>query len=229
MIPFPQLVLEAYRLQLLRGLEAIAWSAGFAAVAGVDEAGRGALAGPVVAGAVIPGSSCVLPGVDDSKALDAATRSLLAGHIRRTVVAWAVAAVEPATIDRINILEASRLAMHLALARLTPSPDLVIADAMALPDAGCRCLSVIRGDQISYAVSCASILAKVERDLVMAELDRAYPAYGFAGHKGYAAPEHLRALAEYGPSPVHRLTFRRVLPRRDDAPAAGAEPAGVVG
>jgi ribonuclease HII len=125
-----------------------------------------------------------------------------------------VASVPAKVIDRINILEASRLAMRQALARLTPPPDCAVVDAVALPGLGFPCLPVVRGDVISYAVACASIIAKVERDRLMVELGRRYPHYGFATHKGYGVPEHLQALAARGPCPEHRLTFQPVLPRR---------------
>lgn len=216
MATLAQVIAEACRLRLMRGLEEILAGAGYARVAGVDEAGRGALAGPVVAAAVIPDPSRVVPAVDDSKCLSPAERERLAGAVRHGALAYAVAAVSPATIDRVNILEASRLAMHRALAALRPRPDCVVVDAVALAGLGVPCLPVVRGDQISYAVACASILAKVERDRLMVELDRQLPQYGFAGHKGYGAPEHLQALREYGPSPVHRLTFRPVVPRVAD-------------
>lgn len=211
-----QLIAEACRLRLMRGLEECLESGGFSCVAGVDEAGRGSLAGPVVAAAVIPDSRCLVPGVDDSKQLTAPEREHAAVWIRRTARAWAVAAVPADTIDRINILEAAREAMRRALLALSPRPEVAVIDAVFLPGLPFPCLPVVRGDQISYAVACGSILAKVERDRLMSDLEAEYPQYGFAAHKGYAAPEHLRALAEYGPSPVHRLTFQRVVPRHGE-------------
>lgn len=216
--------LEAYRSNLMRGLERLLWTSGFERVAGVDEAGRGALAGPVVAAAVIPDPSLLIPGVDDSKALDAVSRERLAELIRRTSLASAVVAVSPQAIDGTDILRATRVAMTAAVGTLVPYPDVAVVDAVWLRGLSCRCLAVIRGDQISYAVACASIIAKVERDRMMIELDREYPAYGFAAHKGYAAPEHLRALVGFGPCREHRLTFRRVLPRRDDPAVAAGGP-----
>ncbi len=215
---------EAYRLRLLRGLEELLAQYGFCRVAGVDEAGRGSLAGPVVASAVVVDLRCAIPGVDDSKCLTAPERERLARTIRATAVAAATAEVEADVIDRINILEASRRAMALALSRLDPPPDCAVVDAVALPGLGFPCLPVVRGDTISYAVACASILAKVARDRRMVELDGCYPQYGFAVHKGYGVPEHLEALAVYGPCPVHRLTYRPVVPRATPDPprAAGA-------
>ena len=209
------LACEGWRLRLLTGVEESLRWVGYRRIAGVDEVGRGCLAGPVVAGAVIPDLERPLPGVDDSKRLTPARRRRLAEAIRETAVAWAVVPVAAAVIDRINILEATRSAMTQALARLTPAPDCVLVDAVALPGLGTPALPLVRADGLAYAVACASILAKVERDDLMAGLDTSYPQYGFAGHKGYGAPEHIEALAAYGPTPEHRLTFRSVLPRRE--------------
>lgn len=208
-----QLFVEAYRLRLLRGLEEGLAMSGYVRVAGVDEAGRGCLAGPVTAAAVIVDPRCSLPGVDDSKCLTAAERERLAALLERSAIASAVAFVEPDVIDRINILQATRRAMRQALAALQPGPDCAVIDAVRLDGFGFPCLPVVRGDAVSYAVACASILAKVARDRRMVELHELYPHYGFALHKGYSVPGHLAALREYGPSPVHRLTYRPVVPR----------------
>ncbi len=208
---------EACRLRLMTAVEERLRLAGYCRVAGVDEAGRGCLAGPVVAAAVVPHPDRLLPGVDDSKRLPADRRRALARAIRRTALAWAVVPAAAAVIDRINVLEATRRAMAEAVRRLAPAADCVLVDAVELP-AGCPpALPLVRADGLSYAVACASILAKVERDLLMTELDRRYPQYGFAGHKGYGAPRHLAALAEFGPTPEHRLTFRSVLPRTGES------------
>jgi ribonuclease HII len=212
---------EAYRLRLLRTLEEQLAHCGFVRVAGSDEAGRGALAGPVVAAAVILGGGCLLPGVDDSKCLPPPDRERLARAIRERCLGLAVASASAGVIDRINILEASRLAMRRALAGLSPPPDCAVIDAVPVPGLGFPCLPVVRGDIISYAVACASIIAKVERDRLMVELDRRYPCYGFAAHKGYGVPEHLQALATFGPCPEHRLSFQPTLPRRPRRGAAG--------
>lgn len=208
-----ELFLEAYRLRLLRGLEEGLSRCGYGLIAGVDEVGRGSLAGPVVAAAVIVDTRCLIPGVDDSKCLTAAERERAAAAIRSTAVAAVVAEVSPEVIDRINILEASRQAMRDALSRLRPVPDCAVVDAVSLSGFCFPCFPVVRGDCFSYAVACASIVAKVARDRMMVDLDRTYPQYGFAAHKGYSVPEHLEALSIYGPSPVHRLTFKPVLPR----------------
>lgn len=207
------LLAEAYRLRLLRGVEAEFYPLGFSHFAGVDEVGRGCLAGPVVAAAVVVDPRITVPGVDDSKRLSPTARRDLAGWIREGCVAWSVAAVSPAVIDRINILQASKRAMVQALTDLSVTPDLALVDAVSLEGLEFPCLPLVRGDSFSYAIACASILAKVERDRMMEKLDTNYPYYGFARHKGYAAPEHLEALRDFGPCPSHRLTFRSVLPR----------------
>ncbi len=217
MANFGDLCGELFRLGLLSRLEVTLANAGFAAVAGVDEAGRGGLAGPVVAAAVIPDPERPLPGVDDSKKLAPEVRVRLAGRIRAEARAWAVAVCGPATIDATDVLAATRLAARRALTELEPGPDAVVTDALPFSDLGVPCLPVVKGDAWCYAVACASILAKVERDRILVELDREWPHYGFARHKGYAAPEHLAALERFGPSPVHRLTFARVVPRREAA------------
>ena len=210
-----ELFVEAYRLHLLRGLEERLARCGYGLIAGVDEVGRGSLAGPVVAAAVVLDGRCLVPGVDDSKCLTPPERERAAEAIRSHAVACAVAAIPPDVIDRVNILEATRLAMHEALSRLRPAPDCAVVDAVRLSGLGFPCIPLVRGDCFSYAVACASILAKVERDRTMVELDREYPQYGFAAHKGYGVAEHLEALSAYGPSPIHRLTYKPVLPREE--------------
>lgn len=208
---------ELYRLRLLTGVDELLAAGGFERLAGVDEAGRGCLAGPVVAAAVLTDPARPpVPGVDDSKALTPELRAELAAHIRATAVAWAVADAPAETIDRINILEATRLAMMRALVGLAPQPDCAVVDAVPLRGLGFPCLGLVKGDALSYAVACASILAKVERDRLMRDLDKVYPHYGFAQHKGYAAPEHLEALRAYGPCAEHRLSFHAVVPREGD-------------
>ena len=201
----------------MQGLEDILRTAGYGHIAGVDEAGRGSLAGPVVAAAVLVEPGPIVPGVDDSKHLSAPQREYLAQLIRRAHPVSAVVAVSPQDIDRMNILQATRQAMARAVARLDRTPEIALIDAVRvdLSAAGrsIPCLPVIRGDQISYAIACASILAKVQRDRMMVDLDRLYPHYGFAANKGYGAARHRQALADHGPCVAHRLTFRSVLPR----------------
>ena len=217
-----ELCCELYRLDLMLGLEERLRQLGFRASAGVDEAGRGCLAGPVVAAAVIPGAGPPIAGIDDSKKLTAESRFRLAAEIRRRSRAVAVVAVPAEVIDRVNILEATRLAMRTALAGLDPRPDCVVSDAMPLPGLIVPCIPAVKADAWSYAVACASIVAKAARDEQMVALDRDLPWYGFAEHKGYGAPGHLRALHRFGPSPEHRLTFRSVVPRRSDSPGTRA-------
>ncbi len=216
-----QLLAETYRLRLLRGLENLLHGFGYGRLAGIDEAGRGSLAGPVVAAAVVVEPDRVVPGVDDSKRLSADERRRLAAVIRQSHPRSAVASIPAAEIDRINILEATRRAMCAALAALDPPPELVLVDAVRLPPQGIPILPLIRGDQLCYAIACASILAKVARDTLMIELDRRYPHYGFAANKGYGAAQHRQALLSFGPSEVHRLTFRSVLPRTSARSAEG--------
>ena len=217
-VAFHRVCAEAYRSKLMRGMEQLLAQSGYPLVAGVDEAGRGCLAGPVVAAAVlVDPTSGPLPGVDDSKQLNADTRRRLAELIPSAVVASASVSISPAIIDRINILEATRLAMLRALQSLDIQPDLALVDAVPLRGLAYPCLALPRADAMSYAVACASILAKERRDKHMAELDRRYPEYGFASNKGYGAKRHREVLAEIGPSPVHRLTFRSVLPQAGDA------------
>lgn len=184
-------------------------------IAGVDEVGRGALAGPVVAAAVILDLARVPVGVDDSKKLSRATREKLAQEIRACAVACAVARVEADEIDRINILAATREAMRRAISALKPGPDHLLIDAVPLREFALPQQAIIRGDSISASIAAASIIAKVARDEWMREYDREFPAYGFARHVGYATAQHISSLREHGPSPIHRLTFRKVLPEAE--------------
>ena len=204
---------EVYRVSLLRRLEERLMGCGFPYVAGVDEAGRGCLAGPVVAAAVITDPNRWVPGVDDSKKIPGKRRKSLARQIKSSAFAYAVAMVSADTIDRINILEATRLAMNRALDSLTLTPDCAMVDAVVLRQRKYPCFGIVRGDALSYSVSCASILAKEARDRMMIGFDQEYPHYGFANHKGYGAKRHRSALAKYGPCPIHRLTFKSVVPR----------------
>ena len=207
-----RLIAEAYRLHLMCGLEKMLRFEGMSRVAGVDEAGRGSLAGPVVAAAVIPDPERLVPGVDDSKRLSPGLREELAEWVKEVSLSWAVASASAGAIDRVNVLEATRFAMENCVASLSPRPDCVLVDAVPL-STGIPTLPVFRGESLSYSIACASILAKVERDRRMGDLDREYPMYGFSANKGYGARKHLEALDRYGPSPIHRLTFRSVVPR----------------
>jgi ribonuclease HII len=185
---------------------------GFRAVAGVDEVGRGALFGSVFAAAVILSPDRPIRGLNDSKQLEPDRRVVLAQRIRERAVAWSVAAVDAATIDRINIYQASRLAMKLAIRKLEPAPDFLLVDALYL-DVPVAQRALIQGDARCHAIAAASILAKVERDACMCEWDAVFPAYGLARHKGYSTPEHSDALASHGLTPLHRLSFAPVRAR----------------
>jgi ribonuclease HII len=191
-------------------LECLARDAGHWPVAGVDEAGRGPLAGPVVAAAVILPPGFALPELADSKVLDAATRERLFVEIECAALARAVVAVEPARIDRINILRATYEAMATALAQLREPPRLALVDGLPAHGLPCPHLAVINGDACCAAIAAASILAKVTRDRLMAELDACFPGYGFARHKGYPTPEHLEALHRLGPCSIHRRSYAPV-------------------
>jgi ribonuclease HII len=205
----------AVKLRLLKTLrctlryEKNAWASGAVMVAGVDEVGRGSLFGPVVAAAVILDRDYRIRGLRDSKLLLAERRELLAPRIREHAVAWAVAAVDAARIDQINIYHASRLAMREAVMRLQPAADHLLIDAMRL-DCELPQKAIIHGDALSASIAAASILAKVERDRMMCEWDAVFPEYGLASHKGYSTPQHLAALSEYGPTPLHRQSFAPV-------------------
>lgn len=182
---------------------------GFARIAGVDEVGRGALFGPVVAAAVILNPARRIPGLDDSKKLTAARRRLLSEKILERAVAWAVAEVLPERIDAWNIYQASRQAMERALKDLKPPADFVLSDAMRL-ELPVPCRAVIHGDARSVSIAAASILAKVYRDRLLEDWDREFPGYGLARHKGYATREHLARLRQQGPTPLHRRSFAPV-------------------
>ncbi|OFV89303.1 MAG: ribonuclease HII [Acidobacteria bacterium RIFCSPHIGHO2_12_FULL_67_30] len=182
---------------------------GFLRIAGVDEVGRGALFGPVVAAAVILNPARRIPGLDDSKKLTAARRRLLSEKILERAVAWAVAEVLPERIDAWNIYQASRQAMERALKDLKPPADFILSDAMRL-ELPIPCRAVIHGDARSVSIAAASILAKVYRDRLLEDWDREFPGYGLARHKGYATREHLARLRQQGPTPLHRRSFAPV-------------------
>jgi ribonuclease HII len=178
--------------------------------AGVDEAGRGPLAGPVIAAAVILDPTAPIAGLRDSKRLSPARRVALAALIRSRALAWSLGIAGPEEIDRINILEATHAAMRRAVAGLDPAPELVLVDGNRLPGLPVAGRAVVGGDDSVAAISAASILAKVERDGRMVALAQQYPGYGFDRHKGYPTAAHRRALSELGPSPAHRRSFAPV-------------------
>jgi len=182
---------------------------GWTRIAGIDEAGRGALFGPVVAAAVILNPKRRTVGLDDSKKLAAERRTELAARIMEHALAWAVAEVDAQRIDAWNIYQASRQAMTAALQQLTTMPDYLLIDAMQL-DVLIEQKSLIKGDARSISIAAASILAKTHRDTCIEEWDAVYPQYGLARHKGYATPDHLEALRKHGPSPLHRYSFAPV-------------------
>ena len=179
-------------------------------IAGVDEAGRGPLAGPVVAAAVILDPTVAIAGLGDSKRLSAQRRAELDLQIRERAVSYAVARVDVDVIDTINILQATMQAMREAVGQLDPAPEEVLVDGNRCPALPCPVRAVVRGDSSVAAISAASILAKVARDREMIEMDRRYPEYGFARHKGYGTRAHRDALLRFGPSPIHRLSFAPV-------------------
>ncbi len=201
---------------LERGLR----SRGFFAVAGADEVGRGSLFGAVVAAAVILSPDRPVRGLDDSKKVEPERRRVLAQRIRERAVAWSVASIDAAEIDRINIYHASLLAMKMAVEQLAPAADFLLVDAfplkLPLPQ-----YPIVQGDERCHAIAAASIVAKVHRDESMREWDQVYPQYGLTRHKGYQTPEHMRALREHGPCPLHRVSFApvRVAARRWSARA----------
>jgi ribonuclease HII len=196
------------RTSATRALENAMRRLGFAHVAGADEVGRGCLAGPVVAAAVILHPCRHIAGLADSKLVPAAERERLFEAIVRDAVAWAVAAADPPEIDRINIHQASLSAMRRALLALAPLPDLVLVDAFHVPDLPMAQRGVAHGDRRCAAIAAASIVAKVTRDRQMRDLHRQDPRYGFDRHKGYATSDHLDAVARYGYSDLHRRSFR---------------------
>jgi ribonuclease HII len=202
------------RLKCTQKFEKLAWTTGAKLVAGVDEVGRGSLFGPVVAGAVILPSNYRIKGLRDSKLLDARTRERLAARIKEHAIAWAVAAVDVARIDQLNIYWASLLAMREAITQLSPAPDHLLLDAVRLDwpsaDEPCPQTKIIHGDALSISIAAASIVAKVERDAMIRRWDPVYPQYDLASNKGYRSPRHIAALKEDGPTPLHRLSFAPV-------------------
>jgi len=191
-------------------LERAARRCGFLRIAGCDEVGRGPMFGPVVAAAVILAPKCRIDGLDDSKKVPEKKRNELDIQIRQQAVAWAIAAIDVETIDRINIRNASLLAMRTAVSQLALTPDYLLIDGCDTIDWPCPQQTVIHGDGTSFSIAAASILAKVYRDRLLVELDWQYPGYGLASHKGYCSPEHREALARLGPTPLHRKNWSPV-------------------
>ncbi len=201
------------------------FAAEYGIVCGTDEAGRGPLAGPVVAAAVILPEGLTIPGLDDSKKLTEKRREALYGAICEQALAYGIAQSSAREIDGMNILAASLLAMRRAVetVKKTVFPGVVLVDGNRPTDFGVPCRTVVHGDAISQSIAAASVLAKVTRDRLLAELDRQYPVYGFAKHKGYPTKEHKLAVYEYGPCPEHRTSFLSFLARDRDALEAALE------
>ena len=180
---------------------------GYSHICGIDEAGRGPLAGPVVAGAVILPKDCDLLYINDSKQLSEKKREELYTAILEKALCWGVGYASPQRIDEINILQATYEAMREAISKLHPQPDLLLNDAVTIPQVSMRQIPIIKGDAKSISIGAASIIAKVTRDRLMREYDQLFPGYGFAKNKGYGGEAHIEALKKYGPTPIHRKSF----------------------
>ena len=198
---------ESLRLARLLTRERRLWRKGVRYIAGIDEAGRGPLAGPVVAAAVIFPPTVRIPGVDDSKKLSPLKREELFAEIHKHALSIGVGVVQPPTIDLLNIREASLLAMMEAVTQLNPSPDHLLVDGNYFQGNGVPFRTIVRGDARCFSIAAASIIAKVTRDRIMGELHLRFPVYGFARHKGYATRQHIEAIREYGLSDIHRQSF----------------------
>ncbi len=191
--------------------ENVAKAFGFVRIAGIDEVGRGPLAGPVLAACVVLPDGFSLDGINDSKKLTERQRERAEARIRAEAVFIGIGSVEPDVIDQINILQATHQAMRLAYSQIAPPPDYVLIDGLPVRDFPCvNCQALVQGDSRSVSIAAASIVAKVARDRMMRAYDLVYPEYGFAGHKGYGSAKHLAALAQHGPCPIHRRSFAPV-------------------
>ncbi len=195
------------RYQIMSEYEEQAFSRGIRLVAGMDEAGRGPLAGPVVAAAVILNPEQPVYGVNDSKKLSEKRRAVLKPVIEAQAVSFGIGIIDEQVIDRINILEATKEAMCQAVAALNPQPKLILIDALTIPQIQIPQQGIIKGDAKSVSIAAASILAKETRDAIMRAYDEIYPEYGFAKHKGYGTKDHIEAIRKYGPCPIHRRSF----------------------
>ncbi len=199
---------EIERLKNLKEFENNLHSTGLKYIAGIDEAGRGPLAGPVVVGIAIMKPDSFIEGVNDSKKLSEKKREQLYEQIISEAIDWAVGIVDQKEIDEINILNATKKALHMAISNLKVKPDRILVDALEHIDTyGIPYTSIIKGDAKIYSISVASIIAKVTRDRIMQKYDEIYPEYGFSGHKGYGTAKHIQAIKEYGPCSLHRKTF----------------------
>lgn len=199
---------EIERLRKLKEYEENLYKKGIKYIAGIDEAGRGPLAGPVVVGAVIMQPSSIIEGVNDSKKISETKREKLYEKITEEAIAWSVGIVNQEEIDEINILNATKKALTMAISNLNIKPEQIVVDALENIDTlNIPYNSIIKGDAKIYSISAASIIAKVTRDRIMREYDEVYPQYGFASHKGYGTAKHIQAIQEYGPCALHRKTF----------------------
>ena len=199
---------EQLRLEKLKEIENELHNKGVEKICGIDEAGRGPLAGPVVVAAVIMPQDSMIEGVNDSKKVSEKKREKLYEEITEEAIAWGVGIIDPQEIDDINILNATKKGLTTALKELTEKPDLILVDALTGIDTlGIPYQSIIKGDAKSYSIAAASIIAKVTRDRIIRELDKIYPQYGFEKHKGYGTKMHIEAIKEYGITPLHRKTF----------------------
>jgi ribonuclease HII len=201
---------EGQRLARLLTFERPLWDQGIERIAGVDEAGVGPLAGPLVAAAVILPRDLRPRGLDDSKKLDEPARDRLAAEVKAGALAWAVGVASPEEVDRLNPYQAGLLAMRRAVEGLAARPQHLLVDARRIPDVGVPQQGIVKGDSRSLSIAAASVVAKTTRDALMVEAEARWPGYGFARHKGYGAPEHLEALRRLGPCPIHRRSYAPV-------------------
>ena len=199
---------EIERLNILKEFETNLYKTGIKYIAGIDEAGRGPLAGPVVVGIAIMKPESFIEGINDSKKISEKKREMLYDTITEEAVDWAVGIIDQNEIDKINILKETKKALHMAIDNLKVKPDRILVDALEHIDTcGIPYTSIIKGDAKIYSISAASIIAKVTRDRIMQEYDEIYPQYGFTNHKGYGTAKHIQAIKQYGPCPLHRKTF----------------------
>jgi len=200
---------EKRRLEKMMQFETKCISDGFKFIAGIDEAGRGPLAGPVVAAAVILDPKIVIPGINDSKKLSEAKREYLYDEINNKAISVGIGIVDEKTIDEINIKQATYMAMEMAISNLKVKPDFLLIDAEKLINVPIHQISIIKGDSLSVSIAAASIIAKVTRDRILDEYDKKYPEYGFGKHKGYGTKQHIESIRNFGLLPIHRRSFTK--------------------